>query len=204
MTSLSDIRSQIKSDLVIVGTDYDTQIDNAIRSALRALRKRKFWFLEVTDDLTLAASASTLTLPDNFGTAGTFDIINGSERLVNKRGFDFLDYNKLRNLFYRVYPLPTAQPEACAVSNGTLYFSTIADKAYTVPAVYYQQDATLPTSDANTSVWFDDGYDAVRSLANMIFKRDSQHYTRTEEDGDMYNRYMLMLNRQHERYEGSR
>lgn len=204
MANVSDIRDQIKDDLVIVGsTDYDNQIDKAIQSALRALRKRKYWFLEKKDNLTLASGDSSLTLPTDFSCADTFQLISGGTRLRHNYGFDFLDHNDLEEVYYDVDPLPTGQPAACAVLNGTLYFSHIADQAYTIPAVYFQQDATLPTA-SQSSVWFDDGYDVVRSLAQLIFKRDSQHYTAAEEDGNMYDRYLNTLDRQHERYEGSR
>lgn len=203
MAVVSDVLDQIKSDLVIVGSDYDTQIVNAIHSALRALRKRKYWFLETIADLTLPIGESSLTLPTNFSTAWSFDLINTGEVLVDRNGFDFIDLNEMRNNYYRVSPLPTVQPNACAISKNTLYFSSIADKEYTIPAIYYEQDATLPTT-SETSVWFDDGYDVVRSLAYMIFKRDSQHYTASEEDGNMYQRFLTTLNRQHERFEGSR
>lgn len=204
MADLSDVRGQIKSDLVIIGTDYDAQIDNAIRSALRQLRARKFWFLETITDLTLSATASTLTLPTNFGCSGTFDLITSNIRLSHERGFDFLSLGDLRSLYYTTSPLQTGQPLACAESNGTLYVSHISDVSYTIPAVYYAKDATLPSGDSDESVWFDDGYDVVRSMANYIFKRDSQHYTASEEDGSMVRNYTEALGRQHERREGSR
>lgn len=202
-TLLSDVRTQIKSDLIITGSDYDSQIDNAIRSALRQLRTRKFWFLEKSANLALSSGFSSLTLPTDFGAAGMFDIIVGGTRFTHGTGFDFLSYEDLRKTYWTTDPLTTSQPIACAVSNGSLYFDCIADAAYTVPTIYYQKDATLPQA-GDTSIWFDDGYDVVESLASMIFKRASQQYTLSEEDGSIAALYMQALQRQHERYEGSR
>ena len=203
MAVVSDVRDQIKSDLIIVGTDYDTQIDNAIRSALRQLRTRKFWFLEKSANLTLSQSESSLTLPTDFGSPGVFDLISGGTRLSHRRGFDFISYEDLRSMYWNTSPLDTQTPVACAVSGTSLHFSHIADQEYTVPAVYYRKDAAAPGA-GDTSVWFDDGYDVVRSMAQYIFKRDSQHYKPSEEDGSMVSNYMEALKRQHEQYEGSR
>lgn len=203
MALLSDVREQIKSELIITGSIYDAQIETAICSALRQLRTRKFWFLEKLANLTLTISTNSLTLPTDFGCAGIFELINSGVRLSDKRGFDFISLEALRSLYWVNDPINTAQPVACAISNGTLYFSDIADKQYTIPAIYYQKDATLPTS-GQTSIWFDDGYDVVCSLGKYIFKRDSQQYTATEEDGSMVELYLEALGRQHERYEGGR
>ena len=201
MVVVSDVREQIKSDLVIVGTDYDSQIDTAIRSALRQLRARKFWFLEKYADLTLSSGYKSLTLPSDFGAPGSFDIIRSGQRFVDGQGFDLLNFAELRAQYWAVEPPISGSPFACAVSNVTLYFSHTADADYTIPSVYYRKDATPPTA-SETSVWFDDGYDVVRSMAQYIFKRDSQHYTPSEEDGTMVANYMNSLERQHERYVG--
>lgn len=200
MATAGDIRDHIKSDLIITGTDYDAQILNAIQSALRQLRVRKFWFLVKSDNLTLTQSASSVSLPIDFGAPDTFDIIDASgTRFVNGRGFDFISYDALRNKYWDTQTLTSQLPEACAILGTTLHFSHLADQAYTVPIVYYRKDATLPTAD-DTSVWFDDGYDVVRSMAQYIFKRESQHYTANEEDGSMVTNYLSALERNHERY----
>lgn len=201
--TVATMREQIKSDLVIVGTIYDTQIDAAILSALRQLRIRKFWFLETLADLTLASGANSLTLPTNFAAPDTFDIISGGSRFTDGDSFDFLSLENLRAKYWTSNPVTTGTPVACAVSNRTLYFSHIANQEYTIPAIYSAKDVgTLAAGD--TSIWFDDGYDVVRSMAQYIFKRDSQGYTAGEEDGSMVTNYMSALGRQHERFEGSR
>lgn len=201
--TVENMREQIKSDLVIVGTIYDAQIDTAIRSALRQLRIRKFWFLETIANLTLASGSSSLALPDNFAAPEIFDLISGGSRFTDGDSFDFLSFEDLRAKYWTDNPIPTGTPVACAISNRTLYFSHIANQEYTIPSVYYAKDATEPQA-SDTSIWFDDGYDVVRSMAQYIFKRDSQGYTASEEDGSMVTNYMSALGRQHERFIGGR
>ena len=203
MAILSDIRERIKSDMSIVGTVYDAQIDDAIRSRLRELRGRKFWFLEKAGTLTLLEGQSSVALPTDFATADQFELIVGGMRLSDGHGFDLCDYASLKRDYWKTDPIPTGQPVAHAVFDSRLYASHIADQDYSIPVTYYKKDAAEPGAN-DTSVWFDDGYDVVRSGAQYIFKRDSQQYTVTEADGDMADMHMRELGRRHERYEAGR
>lgn len=184
MATLSDLRTQIKLDTRVNGTEKDTQIDNAIRSALRQLRGKKYWFLRAIGDLTLSSGNSvsiTATLTD-FAAPDTFKISDGNTWRFDGRGFDFLTYENLERQYLQSVTLSTNIPSACAVLNGTLYTSHNVDGSYTIHCSYYKQDATLPTADAATSVWFDEGYDVVRALAMSIFKREVQGMSGAEDD----------------------
>ncbi len=199
MALASDIVSRIKSDLVINGTDYDTQILDAIQSALRQLRGKRYWFLEVYDTLTATVGSSSVALPADFSTIKSVDLISSGTRYTNDYGFDLLTFDRFRQDYWTTDPIPTGLPAACAyfVGDNTLRLSHLAAVAYSLPIVYYKQDVTLPTA-SQTSVWFDDGYDVVRSLAQFIFKRDSQGFTATEEDGEMASIALTNLDRSHE------
>ena len=203
MATLQDVRERIKSDMAITGSIYDVQIDDAIRSALRELRGRKFWFLEAVGTTTIPSGSAGGALPSDFGNPGSFSLITGGLWLGDGNGFDFLSLEKLKQDYWNTFPIPTGQPEACSIVNRTLYSSHTADQDYTVSLFYFRQDAAPPTA-AETSVWFDDGYDVVRSKAQYIFKRDSQQYTVSEADGDMADMHMKTLERRHERYEAGR
>jgi hypothetical protein len=184
MTTASDIVTRIKADLEINGTDYDTQILDAIQSALRQLRGKRYWFLRDYTTITTTSSSETVALPSDFSALESVDLIANGSRLTSWTGFQLLDFPSLRQIFWTTDPLYTGTPQACAVLNNTLYLSCLASAIYSLPIVYYKQDITLPTA-SDSSIWFDDGYDVVRSLAQFIFKRDSQGFTATEEDGDM-------------------
>lgn len=198
MSTLSTVRNHIKSDLFIEdSTVYDAQIDNAIRSALRQCSSKRFWFLWVTGSVTLESGNTTVTLPSNFGVVDAVNIIYSGNRLRDGNGFDLLHYDRLRSEYLDKQTLSSGRPKACAVMNNLLYVSHTADADYTIVLDYYRKDATLPSGDSATSVWFDDGYDVIRSLAMWIFKREAQGYTATDEDGANAAYYMKQLSERH-------
>ena len=203
MATLSDLRTQIKLDTRVNGTEKDSQVDNAIRSALRQLRGKKYWFLRAIGDLTLSSSASTVSITGTltqFSAPDTFKISDGNTWRFDGNGFDFLTYENLERKYLQSVTLSTGIPVACAVLNGTLYTSHLADGTYTIRCSYYKQDATLPTADADTSIWFDEGYDVVRSLAMSIFKRESQGVSSAEDD-TMHAYYLNQLSQTGMSYE---
>lgn len=199
MATAGDLRDHIKADLVINGTDYDAQILNAIHSALRQLRGRRFWFLQASDTLTTTANQEYVALPDDFAAPRSFDLIYGGSRLSDAAGFDFLEYDRLKREHWTTSPLMTGIPQACAIYGGSLWLSCYAASAYSIPMTYYKKDTTLPAA-ASTSVWFDDGYDVVRTLAQAIFKRDAQGFAPSEEDGSLYQSALARLGETHTSY----
>lgn len=196
MAIASDIIDQIKSDLVINGTDYDTQILNAIRSALREYRNKRFWFLEASDTLTTVTDSETVALPDDYAAPLSFELLYGGCRLGDGNGFDFLTKDRLKREYWTTDPLQTSVPQACAEYGGVLYLSCLSNAAYSIPIEYYKKDAALPGA-SQTSVWFDDGYDAIRTRAQYIFKRDAKGYSVTEEDGAMAREALHLLGEVH-------
>lgn len=188
MTTVTDIVEEIKSDLVLSGSDYDAQLVRAVQTALRELRGRRFWFLETFGTLTATASSETIEIAStysDFGALKSIDLIADSRRYYNRLGFDLLKFDLLRERYWTNGTIETGQPKACALlGKSTLKLSHKAGSAYSLPIVYYKQDATIPGA-GGTSVWFDDGIDVVRSRAQYIFKRDAQGMTLQESDGDM-------------------
>lgn len=197
MTTAADVRDHIKSDLSINGADYDAQILNAIHSALRQYRGKRFWFLEKTGTVTLLDTTSSAALPNDYSAPGEFEMSYNGRWLSDGKGFDYLAFSRLKRDYWLSDPLETSVPRACAVLNRTLHVSCLANADFTIALTYYCQDATLPAA-AGTSVWFDDGYDAIRALAQFIFKRDAQGFTASEEDGTMARYHLENLNITHE------
>ena len=204
MTTLQDMRDEIKSDLVISGADYDTQIDNKIRSAIRQYRGSRFWFLLANGTRTLLAGTSSVSLPSSFAAPRTFDLIYAGTRLYDGNGFDFLSYSRLTETYWMTSPLFTGVPRACAISGSTLHMSSLADADYTINFTYYKTDSPLPSGDSGTSAWFDEGYDAIRSMAQFLFKRDAGGFAATEEDGAMATFHMEQLRQAHIAHEAGR
>lgn len=188
MTTLSTLRNEIKADLVITGTDYDAQIDSKIRSALRLLRGHRLWFLKTTTTSVLTGSGVTstslsATLTD-FAVIGTVELSSGGLWRGDGTGLDHVSYERLKQDYWNDDPIPTGTPEACALVGSTLYYSHTTAASYTLRLTYYRKDATLPSGDEGTSIWFDEGYDAVRSLALLLVKREVQQMSREETVND--------------------
>lgn len=204
MTTVADVRDHIKADLIINGSDYDAQIVNAIYSALRQYRGKRFWFLKTTDVLvTLAAGDNSVALPPDFSAPCEFELFAQGVRRSDGKGFDYLTFERLKREYWLTDPLQTDIPKACAVVGSTLYVNCLSSGTYSINCTYYRQDQSLPAV-TGTSLWFDDGYDAIRSLAQYIFKRDSQGMTLTEADSDMVRDTLIRLEETHQSREAGR
>lgn len=203
MAVLSDIRNDIKADLFITNATYDSQIDRAIRSAIRLYRKKRLWFLKAFDTVELASGESSVDLPDDFSAPAEFEILVDGVWKSDGNGFDYYEFDRLKREYWTHSPLDSGTPQACAVVNGTLHVSHLADQTYTIRVTYFMQDASLPT-ESQSSIWFDDGYDAIRSRASQIFKRESKNYTPDKEDGSIADAYLGALADQSIAYTGGR
>jgi hypothetical protein len=195
MTTVGDIRDDIKSRLAIQGSEYDSLLVSSIQSALRELRGKRYWFLRSYTTLTATASSETLNITaqvSDFSVIENIDLIDGNQRytLLVK------DFNKLQNDYWQTVPLQIERPTAYAVLGGTLYLSRKCVSAYSMPMVYYKQDATIPAA-SESSIWFDDGLDLVRATAQYLFKRDAQGMTLQEADSDMVAMTEERLNNAH-------
>jgi hypothetical protein len=173
MANLAAIRSRIDRDFELNGS-RNSDIDDAIRSAIRANQGRPLWFLHTLTTITLASGTSTATLPTDFGAKDTFRILINGTYYGQGDGFDYLFFDDL-NAYHRK-SLSSGQPRRCAVLGNTLYFDATADANYTIEVVYYKKDVTLPNADADTSVWFDDGQDVIRSHAMAILADETLEY----------------------------
>lgn len=190
MSTLLTMRSRVKSDLRINGTEMDAQINDAIRSAIRQKRGLKLWFLRGLGSISLTQGDASATLPTDFSVLADDNVTKRTTAVQwlqsgQYRNIYQMTMEDLRSRFLRDSSTPQGIPSYCAVEDGTIYFDVAADSTTTGRIIYYKQDATLPTGDSDTSVWFDDGWDVIRSLAMVIFKRDADGYAESEESGAM-------------------
>jgi hypothetical protein len=168
MATLSELRNRIKRDLIITTTEYDTRIDDAIRSALRSLKQGKYWFLLKRENVTLATNNDSVALPSDLGSLKAARLLSSGAWYAQGRGFT----QKPLDVLYREYKTyaTTQQPEFWALEGTSLVTDSSADADYTIELSYWRKDASEPTSDAATSVWFEDGLDLIRTKAIVLFK----------------------------------
>lgn len=193
MATLSTMRDRIKSDLVLSGSAYDAQIDDAIRSSIRFYTARPLWFLEQKTTLTLASGDDSVSLPSDFAAElrdGVRILISGTY-YANNSGFDRQEWDVLE-ADYR-YALSSGTPRNWAIYAGSIFVDALASDNYTISISYIKKDATLPTGDTDTSVWFDEGYDAIRTRALAIFKDESLEYQNSQADWARADRYWAEL-----------
>lgn len=208
ITTLSTLRSRMKADMWITGTERDSQIDDAIRSALRQYRKKRFWFLKGFTTLTVLAGGDSVALPVDYSCMENDNHNRNFFAVMASNGSTWVglpqkDSDEFYNRFRNQVATPTQTSEACWIDEASkmLNISHVTASDLPVRITYYKQDEALPEGDDATSLWFDDGLDAIRSLAMFIFKRDSDGYTATEEDGALADSYFSQLCQQAQRLE---
>jgi hypothetical protein len=193
--TLGELLTDIKSRLTINSTVSDDEITRCVQQAIRQMQQKRYWFLWNTQTITLSSGASSVNVPDDVSVLETVDLLTSSHRYTHGFGFDFLDYVRLKEQYFYNVPLKTRRPEAVAILNRTLFLSDIADQDYNLDLFYTKRDTQLPSQSADTSLWFDDGYDVIRSLAQYIFETTSrQNPNATQEE------FLSMRNRLDEQH----
>lgn len=191
MANLSDLRTRIKNSLAIQGTLYDDLIDDSIRSAIRSYEQKPYWFLQQIDTITLADGSDYVALPTDFASPKEARLLLNNVYRSRIDGFDLVDFDTLQ-LEYKTVTR-TGYPMAYSYYMQRLYVDCTANDDYTIQLTYFKKDETLPQDDADESVWFDDGYDAVRTLAMAIFKDECQEYESTAQDWARAEKYLSDL-----------
>lgn len=177
MSTLATVRNEIKANLTIVDTLQDSAIDGFIRASLRNLRQKRYWFLRRRSTLTLAAGGYSVSLPTDFSVPDFANLSYNGRRYTQKTGFVLVDYMELQDSIINT-TRDTRRPYRWAIAfSGTLETDSLADAAGDIEMVYYAQDVTLPTSDGDTSLWFDDGYDVVRASAQLLYAQFNEGNT---------------------------
>lgn len=175
MSTLLDLRSRIKRNLAIDGTLYDQDIDDSIRSALSMYEQRPMWFLETLANVTLTTGNDSTALPDNFGSPKDARIlVNNTYRSRADGEFVFHNFDELQSM-YRTQ-LQSNIPRNYSFFAQRIYTDALANDDYEIELTYYKKDATQPTDDTDTSVWFGEGIDLIRATAMAIFKDEAQEY----------------------------
>lgn len=170
MSTLATVRNEVKANLTIVESSQDSAIDGYIRTSLRNLRQKRYWFLRRKQNISLGQGEYSASLPSDFSVIDTANLLYDGRRYTNEDFFSVVDYNDLMQFYVKTATRQTRKPSACALAfSSDLEVDTLADRNCTIELIYYAQDATLPTDDGDTSIWFDDGYDLVRASTQFLY-----------------------------------
>lgn len=202
MATLSTIRNRIKSDLELTGTIRDSQIDDAIRSAIRWYNGSPLWFLQKKDAVTLATGNDSVALPSDFGSLKPRSARLPYSGIYYSQGYGFNQETWAElNGRYRSN-LTSARPTKYAVMGTSIYVDCLSDSDYAIEITYYKKDATEPTGDNGTSFWFEEGQDVIRSRAMAFFKDEAQDYEAKADDWARADAYYSKLLEQSNLYTG--
>ena len=168
MPNLAAVRDVIKDNLTIVGSVKDSVIDGYVRSVLRANRQKRYWFLRKRKSLTLSVGLSSVTLPADYSVVEQINLLMDDTRYTHESGFRLVDYQTFTDAYIKGQPSSQGKPLAATIFNGNILLDQAAQTDATIEIVYYAQDEVLPTADNDTSVWFDDGFDYIRSAAQYM------------------------------------
>ena len=174
MANLLDLRTRIKNALAIQGTEFDTDIDDSICSALTELEQEPMWFLQKKDTVTLSTGNDSVSLPSDFAAPFNARVLINNVYRDKQSGFQKQDFTVLEDLYRK--QLTSGYPMNYAYWAGSIYVDVTANADYTIDLTYLQKDAVKPSDDTDTSVWFNEGLDAVRTLAMAMFKDDVEQY----------------------------
>ena len=200
MATLLDMRTRIKNALAIQGTEFDTDIDDSIRSALLQYQQEPMWFLEATTTITLASGSDSVALPSDFAQPRwAYVQINGIYRGEKDGSFKRYTFEELEEFCRQ--QLVSGSPRAYAYYAGLLYVDVSANADYIIKLNYFKKDETLPQDDTDTSVWFNDGYDAIRTLAMAMFKDEVEEYQSAGNDWARADRYLRDLRKRNTQYQ---
>lgn len=200
MTTRGTVRENIKSQIGIAGTEYDSSLNLCIQEAIRLLEGKRYWFLRTIGQVALTAGASSVSVPADFSMMESADLLYSGRRYTHKCGFELWEYDAFKERFLRTTTLPSGRPLTCSLLNRVLYFSHGSDIDATVEFTYYKRDENELTSDADTSVYFGrDSMHVVRSIAKFIFEKEAWDDEGAKQD--ITAAYQQQLDRQHEIYE---
>ena len=172
--NFGQLKTRIASDVNRSATQFDTELGNAIVSAIVFLEQENLFFNQKTSTLTLASGDSSVSLPTDFKAMITLQALVGTNYIGEKENFKGTTFNTL--WADNILTSNTGSPNQWAIFAGGLYFDRPADQDYTLRIAYNYGDATYPSSPADTSVWFQDVcVDAVRYKAEALFWRDTLH-----------------------------
>lgn len=149
----------------------ETNVQDAIVTAIKELEREQYWLFEKETDLTLLDGTDNVNLPDDFAEMATLRInYNGTYRT---QMFGFTPVTN-HEIFDYARQAVSGLPYMWSIFANKIYVYPIADGDYILNMHYYYKDVAYPALYSDTSVWLDDlTEDLTRYKALSIFYRDS-------------------------------
>lgn len=156
----------------IQGVTLDTIAGEELLAAIRLYEGKPWWFLEDNDAMTLDGGTSQEALPANFGTPIDLRIQVNGTWLGWDDDFRPATYREVKA---RRLNTDTGTPSRWAIFGGNLEFDKVADANYTLDFDFYKRDATLPSADSVSSVFFDEAQELILNRAVEYIYANTLH-----------------------------
>lgn len=178
--------SEMKQTILSMSRRGDGILDNigdCINTAIRFYERKPFWFNQAyTESLTLAEGDNSLSLPSTFKNQLMVRVQVNGLWSGESDGFKGKSLQELKaNL--STDPNATGRPRYWAILGNTLYVDRLADANYTIGLQHVYGDASYPSADGDTSIWFDEARDLIRYYAAGLLYQD---YLHAEEKAQYY------------------
>jgi hypothetical protein len=157
-------------------SSYLAPIGDAIVSAIRRYEHMRIWLNSARTSLTLTSTSDSVALPSDLKAINSIKLIDSTGTVYSEgHGFNQMTLIELEEIQY-ISPKPTQRPDSWAVEGLTLYVDSLADADYTIILSYFKKDASYPSADSDTSIWFaDEAIEMIRYQAMAIFEDDHLH-----------------------------
>lgn len=198
MSTLLEVRNQIKRRLNINNTTNDVIIDDEIRTAIRQLQGKPYWFLRTANNVFIPAGTISILVPADFSSLHSADFIQSNKRYFKHCGFDLMIFERLRSLYWTSEPImEKSNPDAYSVVNNQIYFSHKVSSNASLFLDYYKKDVALPSGASSTSVFFqNEAFDVVVEVSKVMFEFRSLGGAL---DNSLVNSLIQKLDGEHER-----
>ena len=158
MSDYGTMQSRIRDELN--RGNLSSQIINSIYSALRFYKRHKFRFNITRATASTTADIEYYGLPSDFIELDTMTLTEGQEvMLLTERSHYWIDQEKGWTNY-------RDRPRVYSVQADEFRLYPIPDDTYTL-TLTYQYELTEPSSDTDTSAWFTDGEELIRTHAKI-------------------------------------
>ena len=160
MTTYGTMQTRIADE--IIRDDLTSQIQNAIKTAIKYYERERFWFNENRAYTTTVADQQYYQLPSDFVGIDTLTItINSNIYPLTQRSWEYIEQINIGTSNSSGYP------EDFAIYQGQFRLYPVPNTAGWTLTLSYIQQFTTPSSASDTSPWFVEAEPLIRARAKF-------------------------------------
>ena len=160
MTTYGAMQTRIADELI--RDDLTSQIQNAIKTAIKYYERERFWFNENRAYTTTVADQEYYELPSDFVGIDTLTItINSNKYPLTPRSWEHIEEENTGTSSQSGYP------EEFAIYQGQFRLYPVPNTSGWTLTLAYIKQFTTPSSSSDTSPWFVEAEPLIRTRAKF-------------------------------------